>query len=115
MVFSAMPMEPCRKPVVTLTTRTLLGPLLRRLVEQPGKISTSIAAMSAPVNCDKSNFDFMMLCRVQTVLPSGNSIRKLQYRAPFAANKEPLMKKILIIEDDPVAGAVYQRFLQNNG
>ena len=25
------------------------------------------------------------------------------------------MKKILIIEDDPVAGAVYQRFLQNNG
>jgi len=25
------------------------------------------------------------------------------------------MKKILIIEDDPIAGAVYQRFLQSNG
>jgi CheY-like chemotaxis protein len=25
------------------------------------------------------------------------------------------MKRILIIEDDPIAGAVYQRFLQSNG
>ncbi len=31
------------------------------------------------------------------------------------ADTEAVMKKVLIIEDDPVAGTVYQRFLQANG